>query len=94
MCRVIAPFAAMFVREAASRPSPPHAAVAWPMLSAARRRLRTVHHRTLRWFNDPIAVVLRKRRYREFDPHVLAWALHVRTAELPPGVEAATKRVA
>jgi hypothetical protein len=71
MCRVIAPLAAMFFREAASRPSflPPVSAPS-RIRSALRRRLRIVRHRALRWLSEPIAIIERKRRDRDLDPSV------------------------
>jgi hypothetical protein len=64
MCRVIAPFAVMFRREAASRPR-----LRSPIgLPSVYRRLRIARHRALRWFNEPIASVGRERRARDLAP--------------------------
>ena len=62
MCRVIAPLAAIFNRDAASRLPLP-------------RRLRTARRRALRWFHVPIAVTERERRDRDPGPSLWSCAL-------------------
>lgn len=62
MCRVIAPLAAIFSRDAASRLPLP-------------RRLRTARRRALRWFHVPIAVTERERRDRDPGPSLWSCAL-------------------
>src|SRR5258706_11210521 len=71
MCRVIAPLAAMFFREVASRP-PLRRFLNAPsnIRSALQRRLRIARHRALRWFGEPIAIIERKRRRRELNASV------------------------
>ncbi len=61
MCRVTAPWTAMFRRDAASRSPFRH-------FVRADRLLRIARHRALRWFNDPIAITERERRAREVGP--------------------------
>jgi hypothetical protein len=60
MCRVTAPWAAIF-SEAASR-SPLR------RFGGAQRWLRIVRHRALRWFSEPIAIIERERRERDLGP--------------------------
>ena len=58
MCRVIAPVAALFRREAVSRLRSRH-----PIGAASlQRRIRIARHRALRWFHASIASVERERR--------------------------------
>src|SRR5262245_56823336 len=63
MCRVTAPLSTWFRREGTSRPPLP-------------RRLRIARHRTLRWFNQPIASIERERRERDPGPSV--WLYYFR----------------
>ncbi len=69
MCRVTAPLAALFRREATSRP-PLRRAVGTPsdMRSALHRQLRIARHRAFRWFTEPIAAIERERRQRDLAP--------------------------
>lgn len=95
MCRVIAPLAAMFRRDAASRPSlPPRTPSAPWKVAALRRRLRTVRHRVLRWFAEPIAIVERRRRAGDVGPSAWEYVFRPRTARHYVRLERATKRVA
>ena len=72
MCRVTAPLTAWFRRDAISRPPlPPSVAVPPSKAPALHRRLRIARHRTLRWFNQPIASIGRERRER--DPAPSLW---------------------
>jgi len=64
MCRVTAPLAAMFSREAAPRPSLPPA-LTTPLRSTLGHRLRIARHRLRRWFDEPIAIIERKRRAQD-----------------------------
>lgn len=64
MCRVTAPLAAIFRREAASRPPLRRSVGA----TSLQRRLRIVRHRALRWFHEPIAITERDRRERDLGP--------------------------
>src|SRR5437870_4916837 len=77
MCRVIAPLAAIVRRETVSRPSPlPPLVGASPttgilgapqnIRTILQRRLRIARHRVLRWFGEPIAIVERNRRRRDY----------------------------
>lgn len=69
MCRVIAPLAAIFSREPASRPPLPRPG------GPIQRRLRIARHRALRWFHVPIAVTERERRDRDLGPSLWSHAL-------------------
>ena len=81
MCRVTAPLAARSTREAASRPPLPHAENMSPSFrSGLHRRLRILRHRVLRWFDNPIAIVERERRDRDFNPSVWLYRFPPRPA--------------
>jgi hypothetical protein len=91
MCRVIARLAAMFFREAASRPSLRRFVSAPSRIrSALQRRLRIVRHRALRWFGEPIAIIERKRRDRDLDPSVGRYDFQPRPARHYARLERAT----
>lgn len=71
MCRVTAPPAELTTREVVSRPPLRRSDDTPPSLrSGLHRRLRILRHRTLRWFDAPIAVVERERRDHDLDPSV------------------------
>jgi len=91
MCRVIARLAAMFRREAASRSSLPPAPNTTPE-SIFGRRLRIARRRLLRWFDEPIAIIERKRR--EQDVTVWRYDFQPRGIRRFAPVERATKSVA
>jgi hypothetical protein len=95
MCRVIAPFAAMFSREAASRPSlRPSVSVSSRIRSALRRRLRIARHRALRWFGEPVAIIERKRREGYLEPRTWRHDFRSRPVRHYARLERAAKHVA
>jgi hypothetical protein len=92
MCRVTAPITAMLFREVASRPTLRRITPS-SIRSALQRRLRIVRHRALRWFGEPIAIIERERRNRDFDPSVWRYDFRPPTPLHYARLERAAKRV-
>jgi hypothetical protein len=85
MCRVIAPIAALFRREAASRLRLRHP-------SSVARRLRIARHRAIRWFQAPIAALERERRERAFGPSLWRYGFRPWPALMPAEIARARRR--